>query len=393
MKNNRTKCVICGSEQLEKLKMPELEAFSTGDGRGFKSWNREIKRVICGKCGFVQFMKNEDYKQVGDEVFGSYQAMHDKVFSDKNSDCNSKLDYICKMFAQGGSNYLPLYGKMLDVGCGSGELFYWFNRTYPDWELYGFDIFKQFKDEILQKRGVKGFFVSLNELRESDIKFDFIVLKNMLCTVYNPSEILESVYAVLKDDGFIFVLDSDFQIQRYQMCCIINNLYFTAENIKSLLRRFRFDLIDHNFEIEKKELAVLARKSISSVTCSDNLYKQNKQIYNENVDYLNHVIDVTKGYVKNRNCLGIFGMSVAGVWLSEIITNHIKIQNNQKIFYIDEDEDVISQKIGANGYPIYRLEEVGESAAVFLPFPQYVSDRIKHKYENKYNHIEFIDFT
>lgn len=392
MKGNQAKCVICGCTQLERLRMPKLEGFSTGDGRCFRRRNREIVRVICCKCGFVQYMKNEDYKQSVDEVFGSYRAMHDKVFSKDGLECNNKLNYVCRMFSQGTSHCLPLHGKMLDVGCGSGELFYWFNQTYPDWELYGFDIFEQFKETILSKRGVEYFFSSLNELKNSNIKFDFIVLKNMLCTVYNPSEILESVWDVLEDNGFVFVLDSNFEIQRYQMCCIINNLYFTADNIKNLMRRFRFELIEHDLEFEEKELAVLAKKSVVDYDCEDDLFEINKKIYNENIDYLNRVIDITKKYVRNRNCLGIFGMSVAGAWLSEIITNQIGIENNQTVFYVDEDEDVLNQKIGINGYPIYRLEEVEEFATVFLPFPQYVSERIKNKYMNKYNNIEFIDF-
>lgn len=287
---------------------------------------------------------------------------------------------------------LPIHGRMLDIGCGNGELFAWFNQIYPEWELYGCDVAEQFRENVLSRNNVKRFFKSLDELKGSDLKFDFITLHHMLCTVSSMSEILGAVWELLKDEGFVLVLDVNFEVHKYQVCCIENNIYFTQENIKNLMRRYCFEILDRDFKHEQKEVAVFARKAKKIGENQDNLYFQNKEIYNENMEYLNHVIDVTEKYVRDRKCLGIFGMNIAGIWLSEIITNHIEIQADQLLFFVDEDEDVFYREIGVNNFPIYSLDKMPKSATVFLPFPQYISDRIKSKYEKKYNSIEFVAF-
>jgi hypothetical protein len=55
---------------------------------------------------------------------------------------------------------------------------------------------------------------------------------------------LEIVRELLKEEGILFVLDVDFEVQKYQVCCIENNIYFTSENISNLMQRYGFEGVE-----------------------------------------------------------------------------------------------------------------------------------------------------
>lgn len=122
------------------------------------------------------------------------------------------------------------------------------------------------------------------------------------------------------------------------------------------------------------------------------MFNQNLKMYNQNIEYLNNVIDVAESYIKDKEYIGIFGVSIAGIWLSEIIINYIEIQEGQELFFAYGDIDILNRKIGVIDLPIYNLENIPKQATVFLPFPKFAFDWIKRKYKNRYDNIEFIDF-
>lgn len=66
---------------------------------------------------------------------------------------------------------------------------------------------------------------------------------------------------------------------------------------------------------------------------------------------------------------------------------------DKKVFYVDEDEDILRRRTGINGYPICRLEEMEENSVIFLPFPGYAAESIKRRCENKYDNCEFVVFA
>lgn len=387
------RCMICGSGRLEKLDSTKREVFVTGDRKAFRQEGRMISKVICRDCGLVQFLQNSDYVCAAEKVFKEYDVIHDKDFQavkDGKKYC-SKLNRICKRIREA----IPLsaQGYMLDIGCGSGEFLEWFNQYYPEWNLYGFDIGKQFKAEVMNKKNVRYFFDTLDKLQDSGLKFDFISINHTLSLVDNVSDILNAVYELLEDDGIFFILDSDFEVHPYLLYEIEAHSFFTKEYLKSAVERYYFNVMDVKFEYEEKEIVVFAKKAACKQKLYPNLYNQNKKIYKEKVNYLNRAIDIVKEHLEKNFSIGIFGTSIAGVWLSEIITDIILESNNDKeVFYVEEDEDMLKKGIGVNGYPIHRLEEIVKSSIIFLPFPHYISESIMKRCADKYEHLNFISF-
>ena len=139
------KCIICNSDRLENLRTTKKEVYVTGDRKGFEKGKRKIEKVICKNCGTVQFLQNEDFKSAIDEVYQNYDIMHDKAWNIGKCGHKPRLQVTYETISK--AVHIEKSGNMLDVGCGGGEALHYFNRIYPEWNLYGMDIGEQLRKE------------------------------------------------------------------------------------------------------------------------------------------------------------------------------------------------------------------------------------------------------
>ena len=258
MKGHRemnNKCIICQSDQLEELKTTKLEVFVTGDRKSLKKDNKKIKRVICKECGTVQFLQNEDFKNTIDEVYHNYDVMHDKAWAGDQRECKPRLWVTYELISKAVP--LPSKGNMLDIGCGGGEALFYFNKIYPEWNLYGMDIGEQFRESVEKRANVKSFFSTLIEIKNSDIKFNFISINNTLSLADNPSQILRTVHDILADDGIFFVRDADFSVHPWLLYEIESCSFYTKRHMENLIRIFGFDILETDLGFEKKEIGLI----------------------------------------------------------------------------------------------------------------------------------------
>lgn len=385
------KCILCGSDSLEVLKTTKQKVYVTGDRKSFNVGNRNFEKVICKSCGTVQFLQNADHKNAVEEVFRNYDVMHMKSWSiniDGRKCYKPQLEVEYERIR--AAMRLPRMGRMIDIGCGGGEALFQFHRICPEWELYGMDIGEQFREAVIEREGVKNFFASLEEVRRSGLQFDFISINHMLCLADNPVQILESVYDVLTEDGIFFIMDTDYEVHPCLLCDIENSCFFTNDHMRNVISAFGFEILDIAYEHEKKDIVVFSKKSNDQQKVFFDLYQTNKKIYEQQIDFLNNSIDIIREYVTKNKHIGIFGTSIAGVWLSEIITKGDMACDRKDIFYIEEDEEILRRETGVNGYPICRLEEIAEEAIIFLPFPRYIAESIKRRCMQEFSNCEFI---
>ena len=388
-KNIEDKCIICTSTRLEGLKTTKIEAFAAGRNNCFKKEGRKIERIICKDCGTIQFLRNEDYMHAVDGICENYEVMLDKTWLLNQEMHKPRLqanyEAISKII------HLPKSGNMLDIGCGGGESLFQFSCLYPDWNLYGMDKGKHFRESVLEKKATQ-FFTSLEEIKDSKIRFDFITINSVISLADNPDQILKTAHECLNEEGILFISDIDFEIHPWMLYLIEWRSSYTKEHMKNVVRNFGFEALNINFELEKKEIGVFFQKRVSRAL-SRGSYERNKEIYCKKIEYLDFVIDTVLKYVEESNHIGIFGTSVAGIWVSEIITKEFPNHTDKEIFYIEEDEDFLKKRVGVKGYPIYRLEEISEPAIILLPFPQYIAENIKRRCERVYSNLKFIIFN
>lgn len=91
-----------------------------------------------------------------------------------------------------------LSGKLLDVGCGNGIFLEIMNKL--GWETIGVD----FDEKAIESAKLKKLNVRLGDLTEQkfpDNYFDAITISHVIEHVYNPIELVEECYRLLKTDG------------------------------------------------------------------------------------------------------------------------------------------------------------------------------------------------
>lgn len=386
------RCILCNSENLEVLKTTKQEVYVTGDRKKFDIENRKIKKVICRECGTVQFLNNADHCNATDQVFRDYDIIDMKTWSVDGKEVKHSPQLQTEYERIAAAVSLPKTGRMLDIGCGGGEALSQFHSIYPEWETYGMDIGEQFRAAVLKREGVKDFFSSWKELEKSQLKFDFISINHTLCLLSNLVQVLEIVHGLLADRGIFFVMDTDYEVHPWILYDIEYSWFFTRDYMRSVISGFGFEILDVNFKHEEKEIALFCSKDETLPRQFPSSYQMNKEIYERKIEYLNRVIDTVRICVEGNRDVGIFGTSIAGVWVSEIITKGDIDRMGKNIFYIEEDEEILQRKTGVNGYPICRLEDIEEDAVILLPFPKYIAKSIKSRCESRYCNCEFIVF-
>jgi len=96
--------------------------------------------------------------------------------------------------------------RVVDLGCGNGEITVIFKQKLGAKEVYGVDI-----DEkailLAERRGIKVYRVNLNEnkLPFSDEFFDLAVSLEVIEHLINPDNMLRESYRVLKGGGYLLI--------------------------------------------------------------------------------------------------------------------------------------------------------------------------------------------
>ena len=177
--NMNKSCLICGSNQHQVA---------------FREFEVDIRR--CRACGhlFSTYPGQKDYSDYWGEGVTEAEAQlwwdkaHQRVY-----------DSFCRKFISGKK------GKLLDVGCGLG---YFVKKvsSYPDWEVYGYEISPAAVNYAKQNLGLKNVFAGRVEDSKFPAKsFDIITLWDVLEHIAEPDPFLSYLSSLLKEEGILFL--------------------------------------------------------------------------------------------------------------------------------------------------------------------------------------------
>ena len=370
-------CLWCESTRLEDLETPCEDYWVTGDRRVFRCEKAHFSRKICTDCGVIQFYRNHVYTDATKKIFATYNVLCNKVRGGGADVFLPKLELICMQLKENAN--LPARGSLLDIGCGGGEFLSRFHHYFPDWECYGMDLGSQFSKEVLSKPGVKGFFTSCEEVKESLRYFDLITMNSMLSLANNSTELLALTYDSLTGNGKGFIQETDYTVQPWVLFELETISSFDKETVNVLLQRNGFEVLKNVYEESNKEFGYIFSKSTPKSLDTSSLYENNKKNYERIIRYINDVIETVRKEVKHHQAIGIFGTSLAGLWLVQAVRDVVSEPSH--IFFIDEDEDLLGKRL--EGYDVLCPKDVTENAVVFFPFPKYVSSDIIHRMKAK----------
>jgi len=208
--------------------------------------------VKCLSCGLV-FLKNKP----------NLEKLDQEVYSDKEYFNELYLQNTTQQIEDGNRllNHIAFYknsGKVLDIGCGRGYFLYTCKQR--NWDTYGIEIAKEEAKFAEDKFGLKVFPGPIEEAGDflKDKLFDLIVMNASLEHMLNPDDILKIAHSRLKNDGIIFIwvpnlVNSILHIFRRKKD-LAENIpyhinYFNTKNLKVLLQRNNFEVIDLRTEM------------------------------------------------------------------------------------------------------------------------------------------------
>ena len=180
-------CPICGSEWSRTLGARGGRAHRDGKG---------VETYIVQCCGCEVLYTKPTLIPATDPP-----ATSDEYFHHHDSDRKTQIGESLAAFAE---SVLHHTGKMLELGCGRGELLA--GAAKRGWEVYGIEMTEDFA-RAAKSRGVQVESASIegSELLERPEAYDVILLAAVLEHLYNPFDTLVKINRALRPGGLLFI--------------------------------------------------------------------------------------------------------------------------------------------------------------------------------------------
>jgi len=248
-----TRCNLCGKDSTELVF--EVEEQITGEHKIFRV-------VKCKDCGLVYInprpSKDEIILYYPPETYYAHQppgkakrlrrglkklvreglpgySMHTGVFRQILGRCLgmmllSQIDIVVPFKEN---------GRILDVGCGNGEMIGWMKEY--GWDLHGIEIGKKACEQA-EKQGLKTFCGQLHEAGYPAEYFDTITVNHVLEHVHDPLFLLRECNRILKQDGLLIVDVPNFGCFHsklfgktwHAIMCPVHLYHFTSDSLNKM---------------------------------------------------------------------------------------------------------------------------------------------------------------
>ena len=176
---------FCGYSETRDIKCIGIQS-------PFKSGHLNIVKCTNPRCGFI--FNNELSSQ---EAFNEYYMKNDMYFFKKEN-----VSDIVLQTAQTLEKYMTRDSKILDIGCGCGELLmYLHHRGY---NVSGVDTSQKCVDGLIE-HGVKMFKGDVFTNNVVPEKFDVIILSHVVEHIYDLERLVQVVPEYLKPGGIVYV--------------------------------------------------------------------------------------------------------------------------------------------------------------------------------------------
>lgn len=139
-------------------------------------------------------------------------------------------------------------GRLLDIGCGTGELL---EEAKPYFDCYGIEP-SPIASEIAKKRGFS-IQESTLEKAEYPFLFDVITLNSVIEHVSNPTAVLKKINTLLKPGGIIVMLTPKFDGPSYRRHRAAWNGFrhgyhtflYSSKTLSALLKKTGYEVLSH----------------------------------------------------------------------------------------------------------------------------------------------------
>ncbi|MFH1642941.1 MAG: glycosyltransferase [Nanoarchaeota archaeon] len=261
-------CNLCGSSKRTYLFTAKENLFDIGGT--FTLWK-------CNECGLVYLSPRPAKKEMAiyypPDKYSSYQEYSElnkfrayikniirTSLPGYNRGQKTLRKILGKVFC---TPFLPLIdiiipfkekGKVLDIGCGNGEMIGWLNKY--GWTTYGVEISAKACMHA-SARGIHTFCGDINEACFPSEFFDVITINHVLEHTYDPVKLIKECHRILKKNGTLIIdvpnfgcYDSQIFKQYWFVLAVPTHLYhFTSNTLTKMLNVTNFTISSRKFKL------------------------------------------------------------------------------------------------------------------------------------------------
>ena len=168
--------------------------------------------------------------------------------------------------------------KVLDYGSGDGYLASFLNKKFKNGKLYTFD---KYTADLNKEKNIIHF-RTLSQIKKKNLKFDIIILKQIIEHVPYPINFINKLKEILKKDGYLYIETPNFFKNVYFN---FFREYYAQTSLPYHINFFQQNTIKSHFKNEYKIIKVYKEElPILGLSIKNYLLKK---IHNEYFNFLN----------------------------------------------------------------------------------------------------------
>ncbi|MGR9134488.1 class I SAM-dependent methyltransferase [Rhizobium leguminosarum] len=192
-----TACSSCGSQASTIV--------ATGQDYIYHGTEDNFRYVRCGGCGHFYLNPRPDISQLSLMYPANYGTFSNR-FQGRANLLGRIKTIVNRKRLKGVVAHLPSGGRVLDVGCGNGELLIALRQARPDLELFGLDWhFPVETRNSLESQGIGLIEAPLEAAELPAQPFDFIIMLQLIEHLWEPEESLRRLVHALAKDGRLLI--------------------------------------------------------------------------------------------------------------------------------------------------------------------------------------------
>lgn len=360
-------CHVCGATRLRRISRIERFVPVSSDIRIVSG---ELTLIECIDCGVLGKIDSAAWKQAVEKIYSEYAINHqsggaDPYIFNSRYGPGPRADILVQHLSHSVS--LKAAGRMLDIGCASGNILRSFGAAYPGWRLHGLEHNDQWRSTVMRTPNVDGFYSDLDALAGElqDERFDLIVMSHVLEHILDPATYLKKLRGLLSDDGVLYVAVPDFRQNPIDLFVLDHCTHFDEDTLDDVLKRGGFTTFALRGDILGKEIVALSRASSGNDKQANTDDVTHKPYRIALGDAAEQVLTLCDDLLQNARKLrgdhaafGLMGTSTAAAWIAGELDGRVD-------FFVDEDV----QRIGKTtfGKPTLSLAQVPAGACLFIP--------------------------